>query len=116
MAVIVAMELETMFEGVAGRGRFAAAARSLWRVSSFSKGDLEAYLDLTVSFCEKLKKAQVAMTAQIPNQKFLAYMLPSTWNSVSSRISPKNVEACVTFEKSTPDALRGEPESAPPII
>jgi hypothetical protein len=64
----------------------------------------------------KLKNAQVAITAQTPYQKFRAYILPTTWNSVSSRISPRNIEAWVEFEKSIPEALSGESVDAPPIV
>jgi hypothetical protein len=56
------------------------------------------------------------MTAQTPYQKFLAYMFPSTWNWLSSKISPKNIEASVLFEKSIPEAFKGESVGAPPII
>ena len=56
------------------------------------------------------------MTAQTPYQKFLAYMFPSIWNWLSSKISPKNIEASVLFEKSIPEAFRGESVWAPPII
>ena len=55
------------------------------------------------------------MTAQTPYQKFLACMFPSIWNWLSSKISPKNIEASVVFEKSIPEAFRGESVGAPPI-
>jgi hypothetical protein len=115
--VIVARDLEKMFEGVAGRGRLAAAARILHSLGhDLDPGLNEAHLILTVIFCVKLKNAQVAITAQTPNQKLLAYMFPSIWNSASSRISPRNIEASVEFEKSMPEALSGESMGAPPII
>lgn len=56
------------------------------------------------------------MTAQTPYQKFLACMFPSIWYWLSSKISPKNIEASVLFEKSIPEAFRGESVGAPPII
>jgi hypothetical protein len=115
--VIVARDFEKMFEGVAGRGRLAAAARILHSLGhDLDPGLNEAHLIWTVIFCVKLKNAQVAITAQTPNQKLLAYMFPSIWNSASSRISPRNIEASVEFEKSMPEALSGESMGAPPII
>jgi hypothetical protein len=64
-----------------------------------------------------LKKAQIPITTHTPYQKILAYMFPSTWNAVSSKISPRNIEAWVEFEKSIPEAFRAVPSvGAPPII
>ena len=71
---------------------------------------------LKVTFCAMLKKAHIPIITQTPYQKFLAYMFPSTWNVVSSRTCPRNVEASVLLEKSTPEAFNGESDEAPPII
>jgi hypothetical protein len=72
-------------------------------------------LILAVVFCTTLKKVHTAITAQTPYQKFLAYMFPSTWKTVSSRISPRKLAAWVEFEKSTPESLSGAYVEAPPI-
>ena len=111
-----AIDFENMLVGVAGRDRFAAAARNLQQsVRRNSHAEQRVYLILNVTFCTTLKKEQVAMTAQTPNQKFLAYIFPSTWNTVSSRISPKKFAASVLFEKSMPEAFSGASDEAPPI-
>jgi hypothetical protein len=94
MAVRQAIDFENKLEGLAGRGRFAAAARILSQlVKRLFGSQAQIYLILKVIFCVMLKKAQIAMIAQTPYQKFLAYMFPSIWNWLSSKISPRNIEA-----------------------
>lgn len=57
------------------------------------------------------------MTTTTPYQKYLAYWFPITPKVESSRISCKKSNACVSLEKSTPVAFRGDIDDglSPPI-
>lgn len=141
IAVKQAKPLEKIFEGLAGNGRFKAAARILVLVSIASyprapiihvvgpwpnasdivfvvetqKKSEWNYLSLNVICCRILNTENKPIRTTTPYQKYLACLFPSTWNSVSSKISPRKSDAWVELEKSTPVSFSGVPDDAPPI-